>query len=169
MKAARAADSGRDTPAHTCRHTYFGAPAGTPLTLCGLRVMDIDWENRTVSVNEVQMWVKGELVVKGPKTASGLRTIPLPEWLVDELRDHLDKRAAAVGRPLERTERIYASPRGKACSTTPCGASSTEHVMWPASGASAPTTSDTATRQCSSTSELTRRPSANEWATPRSA
>jgi hypothetical protein len=43
--------------------------------------MDLEWDSLTVSVNEVQMWVKGELVVKGPKTASGLRTIPLPEWL----------------------------------------------------------------------------------------
>jgi integrase len=92
-----------------------------PSELCGLRVMDIDWDSHTVSVNEVQMWVKGELVVKGPKTVSGLRTIPLPEWLIDELRDHLDKRAAAVGRPMEPTDRAYVSPRGKAM---------LDHTLW---------------------------------------
>ena len=70
--------------------------------LCGLRVMDIDWDQRTLTVNEVQMWVKGELVVKGPKTASGVRTIPLPAWLIDDLstRDgqaRSDDRLAGVG------------------------------------------------------------------------
>jgi integrase len=44
-----------------------------PAELCGLRVMDVDWRDHTISVTEVQMWVKGELVVKGPKTATGMR------------------------------------------------------------------------------------------------
>ena len=43
---------------------------------CGQRMMDIDWQANTLTVNEVQMWVKGGLVIKGPETASGVRTIP---------------------------------------------------------------------------------------------
>lgn len=89
--------------------------------LCGLRVMDIDWDAHTLSVNEVQMLVKGEVVVKGPKTATGLRTIPIPKWLVAELHDHIQKRAAAIGRPLEPSDRIYVSPRGKAM---------LDHTLW---------------------------------------
>jgi integrase len=82
--------------------------------LCGLRVKDIGWDAHTLTVNEVQMLVKGEVVVKGPKTATGLRTIPIPQWLVAELHDHVEKRAAAIGRRLEPNDRIYVSPRGKA-------------------------------------------------------
>ena len=63
--------------------------------LCGLRVCDIDWSGRTLTVTEVQMWVKGALVVKGPKTASGNRTIPIPEWLIDDLASHVRAMAAA--------------------------------------------------------------------------
>ncbi len=103
-----------------------------PSELCGLRLMDVDWDSRAVSVNEVQMWVKGELVVKGPKTASGLRTIPLPEWLMDDLRDHLDKRAAAMGRSPEPTTASTCRHAARPCSTTPCGASSTVLAKRPA-------------------------------------
>lgn len=38
-----------------------------PSELCGFRVRDVDWDDHTISVNEVRMWVKGELVVKGPQ------------------------------------------------------------------------------------------------------
>jgi integrase len=36
-----------------------------PSELCGLRVRDVDWAQHSISVTEVQMWVKGELVVRG--------------------------------------------------------------------------------------------------------
>jgi integrase len=81
--------------------------------LCGLRVMDTDRERHSVTVNEVQMWVKGELVIKGPKTASGVRTIPLPEWLVDDLSKVLDKRSRTTGTPVLATDRLFTSATGK--------------------------------------------------------
>lgn len=81
--------------------------------LCGLRVMDIDWERATVTVNEVQMWVNGELVVKGPKTASGVRTIPLPKWLIEDLRRVVDERSATTDCPALATDRLFVSPTGK--------------------------------------------------------
>lgn len=92
-----------------------------PSELCGLRVQDIDWREHTISVTEVQMWVKGELVVKGPKTATGLRTIPIPEWLVEELRAHVRTRAATAGAALQPNERVYVSPHGKAM---------LDHTLW---------------------------------------
>jgi integrase len=85
-----------------------------PSELCGLRVRDVDWDEHTISVNEVQMWVKGELVVKGPKTTTGLRTIPLPEWLINQLRTQVDAReerqAISAATP---DDRLFTSPRGK--------------------------------------------------------
>lgn len=90
-----------------------------PSELCGLRVRDVDWAQHSISVTEVQMWVKGELVVKGPKTATGLRTIPIPGWLVDELRDHVD--AANHAGPPALDDRIFKSPRGKAM---------LDHTLW---------------------------------------
>lgn len=81
--------------------------------LCGLRVMDLDWERRTLTVNEVQMWVKGDLVVKGPKTASGVRTIPVPAWLLDDITAALEQRAERTGVAILETDRLFTSPTGK--------------------------------------------------------
>jgi integrase len=81
--------------------------------LCGLRVMDIDWQANTLTVNEVQMWVKGELVVKGPKTASGVRTIPLPAWLVADISTVINARAESAGIAILATDRLFTSPTGK--------------------------------------------------------
>ncbi len=92
-----------------------------PSELCGLRVMDVDFDQQTISVNEVQMWVKGELVVKGPKTASGLRNIPLPDWLMLELAAQVARRAKPVGHTLELEDRVFVSPEGKAM---------LDHTLW---------------------------------------
>ena len=81
--------------------------------LCGLRVCDVDWTKKTITITEVQMWVTGELVVKGPKTESGYRTIPLPAWLVDQLEEVLRERTERTGVVPSRTDRIFQSPRGK--------------------------------------------------------
>ncbi len=81
--------------------------------LCGLRVMDIDWQGHSLTVNEVQMWVKGELVVKGPKTASGVRTIPLPAWLIADISAVINARAESAGIAILATDRLFTSPRGK--------------------------------------------------------
>jgi integrase len=84
-----------------------------PSELCGLRVCDIDWPRRTLTVNETQMWVKREHVAKGPKTESGVRTIPLPEWLVEQPAASLSARAEAPGVRPAGTDRMFVSPTGK--------------------------------------------------------
>lgn len=81
--------------------------------LCGLRVMDIDWDAGTLTVNEVQMWVSGELVVKGPKTDSGVRTIPVPRWLLDDISKKLQERSDRTGIPTLESDRLFTSPTGK--------------------------------------------------------
>ena len=92
-----------------------------PSELCGLRVCDIDWPRRTLTVNETQMWVKGAHVVKGPKTESGVRTIPLPEWLVEQLAASLSARAEATGVRPAGTDRMFVSPTGKPMN---------DHTLW---------------------------------------
>ena len=67
----------------------------------------------SVAVNEVQMWVGGQLVVKGPKTESGVHTIPIPTWLLDALRKAVDHRAQRAGEPVLATDRLFTSPTGK--------------------------------------------------------
>ena len=59
------------------------------------------------------MWVKGELVVKGPKTASGVRTIPLPAWLIADISAVMNVRAASAGIAILATDRLFTSPTGK--------------------------------------------------------
>ena len=78
--------------------------------LCGLRPCDVDWERHTITINEVQMQVRGELVVKGPKTNSGVRTIPLADWLIADLRAGLEKRSVLDPQAIDR---IFTTITGK--------------------------------------------------------
>ncbi len=50
-----------------------------------------------------------------------MRTIPIPVWLIEELRVHIDNRSALSGAPLEPEDRVYVSPRGKAM---------LDHTLW---------------------------------------
>ena len=86
--------------------------------LCGLRPCDVDWERHAITINEVQMQVRGELVVKGPKTNSGVRTIPLPEWLFDDLRISIERRSAFDP---QSTDRIFTTITGKPLA---------DHTLW---------------------------------------
>ena len=80
--------------------------------LCGLRLCDLDSSRKTITITEVQMWVTGELIVKGPKTESGHRTIPIPEWLVGELLGVAASRQTNDGVALGPADRFFVSRRG---------------------------------------------------------
>lgn len=56
--------------------------------LFALKWADIDLDAGTVSVQRSVAEVKGEFVVKEPKSRSGRRTITLPPFAVDALRQH---------------------------------------------------------------------------------
>ena len=58
--------------------------------LMGLRRSDIDLEARTLTVCRSVSEVGGRLVVKGPKSRAGLRTIVLPGGLREDIEQHLD-------------------------------------------------------------------------------
>lgn len=56
--------------------------------LCALRWADIDLDRRTVRIERALEQTKEGLRVKTPKTKSGVRTISLPDFTIDALRDH---------------------------------------------------------------------------------
>jgi integrase len=71
-----------------------------PAELCGLRVSDVDFGRRTVSVRTTLMPVHRfddeptRLVEGPPKSEAGNRTIPIPGWLCDDLAEMLAKRGS---------------------------------------------------------------------------
>ena len=76
--------------------------------LMGLQRGDIDLNAMTVQVSRSVSEVGGELVVKAPKSAAGVRRIALPTGLRDEVRAHLDEFAEPG-----RTGRVFVGPRGQ--------------------------------------------------------
>jgi integrase len=64
------------------------------------------------------MQVRGELVVKGPKTNSGVRTIPLADWLIADLRLGIEKRSSFDP---QSTHRIFTTITGKPLA---------DHTLW---------------------------------------
>lgn len=78
----------------------------------GLRVCDVDFMRRTVTVAQVVEEVAGHVrVVPGEaKTAGSLRTLAAPAFLIDELARHLgEHRPEAVG---DRLALVFVGPRG---------------------------------------------------------
>ena len=77
----------------------------------GLRVRDVDFLRRTVTVAEVVEETAGLVeIVSEAKTAAGLRTLSAPAFLIDELADHLAvhrRDVAALDDVL-----IFVGPRG---------------------------------------------------------
>lgn len=58
--------------------------------LIALRRMDVDLDEATISVQRsIAELSGGRLVVKRPKSDAGLRTVPIPAVLVEELRAHM--------------------------------------------------------------------------------
>ena len=53
---------------------------------CGLKWKDVDFENNTISVNQVLIKAKGVLYVKPPKTSTSIRTISAPPELMAKLK-----------------------------------------------------------------------------------
>ena len=56
--------------------------------IAALRWSDIDLDAATVRIERSLEQVKGSIRVKAPKTAAGRRTVSLPAFAVDALRDH---------------------------------------------------------------------------------
>jgi integrase len=76
--------------------------------LLGLRRMDVDLAARTIKVQRsMGQTTGGRLVVGPPKSAASVRTVTIPDVLVDELRDHL---TTYVGP--DRDALLFTGPKG---------------------------------------------------------
>ncbi|MCH9759475.1 MAG: site-specific integrase [Actinomycetia bacterium] len=61
--------------------------------LVGLRVKDIDLAARRLYVRRAAPEVEGRIVIGPPKTRAGIRTVPLPQVVVDAFISRIDGRA----------------------------------------------------------------------------
>ncbi len=66
---------------------------------CGLRlsemlsltVKDFDFEKGTVRINKSLQRIHSEDIITDPKTAKGKRTVQMPDFLCDEMKDYIDR------------------------------------------------------------------------------
>lgn len=58
--------------------------------LLALTPADIDLKNHTLKVNKSYQRIKGEDIITLPKTESGKRTVHLPKYLANELKEYLE-------------------------------------------------------------------------------
>jgi integrase len=72
--------------------------------LVGLRVRDIDLEARRLYVRQAAPEVEGRIIVGPPKTRAAVRTVPLPQIVIDALKPRIAGRAPA--------EQAITSPNG---------------------------------------------------------
>jgi integrase len=57
--------------------------------LIGLEWVDVDYDKNTISVNKsISLTVGGQAIVKAPKSKSSKRTVTMPEWFMQELREY---------------------------------------------------------------------------------
>lgn len=76
--------------------------------LIALRRMDVDLDEAEIRVQRsIAELNGGKLIVKGPKSAAGRRTVPIPAVLVDELRVHLRDHVEPGADSL-----VFTGPRG---------------------------------------------------------
>lgn len=73
--------------------------------LVGLRVKDVDLSARRLYVRRAAPEVEGRIVIGPPKTRAGIRTVPLPQVVVDIFKRRIAGRAA--------DEPAVTSPNGK--------------------------------------------------------
>lgn len=77
----------------------------------GLRMSDVDFLRRTVSVSQVIEETAGEVrIVAEAKSASGIRTVSAPAFLIEELTEHLRRFRSDVATDPEAL--IFVGPRG---------------------------------------------------------
>ena len=87
--------------------------------IAALRVGRINLEAQKIEVVEAASEVRGKVTIGPPKTKAAMRTITIPEFLVDVLHTQLMSRADwNPGQMLGPDELVFASPRGGVLSRT---------------------------------------------------
>ncbi len=74
----------------------------------GLRVGDVDFLRRMLSVRQTIAEVEGRLIVAETKSRSSRRTLSVPAFLVDELAGHLADNRPGAG----PDDLVFTSPGG---------------------------------------------------------
>jgi integrase len=95
--------------------------------LVGLRVKDIDLVARRLYVRRAAPEVEGHIVIGPPKTRAGIRTIPLPQVVVDIFKDRLTARRTIPPSP-HRTVRCCGPTTGAG---TRIGTTHSRKPTWP--------------------------------------
>lgn len=57
--------------------------------LLALTLKDIDFDNKTISINKNFATVKGEALILSPKTPKSKRAVNIPDFLVDEIKEYI--------------------------------------------------------------------------------
>jgi integrase len=90
-----------------------------PAELCGLKVRSVDLIRHSVAITETLLPVSGydgqrpQLVSGPPKTEAGDRTVPIPEWLCEDLGEMLAGRATRRGTLIGRDEPLFVNRAGQ--------------------------------------------------------
>ena len=70
--------------------------------LLALSLADIDFDNKTISINRTYLRIEGKDVFTSPKTRKSKRKIPIPDFLCQELSDYIQSRYK-----LDADERLF--------------------------------------------------------------
>ena len=70
--------------------------------LLALSLADIDFDNKTISINRTYQRIEGKDVFTSPKTRKSKRKIPIPDFLCQELSDYIQSRYM-----LDADERLF--------------------------------------------------------------
>lgn len=84
---------------------YVGAYCGPRIgELAALTRDDVDFEQGRLHISATVVEVHGKLVVNRPKTRAGVRSVPIPSAVADELAVHLDS---------HQSDQVFPSPNGQ--------------------------------------------------------
>ncbi len=87
-----------------------------PAEMAGLRVKHLHLLKGTVHICETLTEVSGRLY-EGPTKTDQERLVPLPMFLVEILAEHLIRREAQAGRPLQADDWVFAGVKGEGLRT----------------------------------------------------
>jgi len=74
----------------------------------GLRIRDVDFLRRTITVNQEVSEVTGQLAIEPPKTPSSIRTLAVPIFVIEAITEHL----VTHRRPVEPDDLVFVGPKG---------------------------------------------------------
>ena len=80
--------------------------------LCALKWENIDFTTNIMRINQSLDVLDGEVIVSSTKTASGLRGIKLPAFLVEELKEYQNKLSQRLNRKISPTDYVLIGKNG---------------------------------------------------------